>query len=326
MTTSPVYADVSRLQNRSLKVERAAQGEVTDYTVAFTYATTSAVGSIDMLFCYNPIPQDPCNAPVGLDLSQAVLKSQTGETGFIISQRTTNRIVLSRTSSIVDATPSAYTLSNVRNPTTKSSYAARLSTHASTNATGPVIDLGSVMTQMTDSIQIETQVPPILKFCLSREVSMDCDESDGVQYTDMGDLSASNTLVATSQMAVSTNASQGFSITVNGPPMQSGSSVISANKTPMSSLPGTSQFGINLRANSQPNIGNDPDGSWGNAQPAADYNMQDKYTYRDGDMVAGAPNVSLIRRFTVSYIVNVPADLRAGVYTTSLTYICSGRF
>jgi len=326
MTTQPVYADVSRLQDRSLKVEKAIQGVTTDYVFSFTYATPAPVGSVDILFCYNPIPQDPCYAPAGLDLSQAVLKSQSGETGFSISVRSANHIVLSRAPTIVGNTPSVYTLSNVHNATTSISYSARMGTYGSTDASGSVIDLGSVLTQMTDEIQIETQVPPILKFCMSREVSLDCDTTDDVQFTDMGDLSPSQTLTASSQMAVSTNASQGFSITVNGPPLQSGLNSIGGLKTPTPSELGKPQFGINLRANTQPSVGKDPDGSWVQAQPAADYNIPDQYTYRDGDVVAGAPEVSLVRRFTVSYIVNVGATQRAGVYATSITYICSGRF
>lgn len=324
-TTQPVLA-VTRFQNRSLKVQKAIAGERTDYKFSFTYNTVGPVGSIDMLFCYNPIPTDPCNAPVGFDVSGAVLSSQTGETGYTITTRSPNHIVLSRSPAVVGNTPSTYTLSNVKNSTDVRSYAARLESHETPDATGAIVDLGSVITQMTDQIEIQTQVPPTLYFCLSRQVEMDCSTSDDVQFTDMGDLSPSSTVTAMSQMAVGTNASGGFSISVNGPPMQSGIRQISPLVTPTPSQQGTPQFGINLRANNAPTVGSDPDGNWGVAQPAADYNQPNLYTYRDGDVIASSPEVSLVRRFTVSYIVNVPADQRAGVYATTLTYICSGRF
>jgi hypothetical protein len=328
LTAQPVYAaDSIRLQQRSLKVQKAIQGVTTDYQISFTYNTETSTGSIDMLFCYNPIPQDPCFAPAGLDLSNAQLVDQTGETGYSISLQTSNHIILSRPPAVVGQTPSSYTLRNVRNATVPISYAARLGTYASSDASGPVINLGSVVTQMTYEIFIETQVPPILKFCLSRRIGIDCDASDDVQYTDMGNLSPDETLTASSQMAVSTNASQGFSITVNGPPLQSGLNTIAGLKTPTPSQTGKPQFGINLRANTLPKtLGQDPDGSWITAQPTADYSVPDRYTYRDGDEIAGSPEVSMQRRFTVSYIVNVPENLRAGVYATSITYICSGRF
>jgi hypothetical protein len=108
--------------------------------------------------------------------------------------------------------------------------------------------------------------------------------------------------------------------------MEAGTHVISPLATSTVSAPGNSQFGINLVANNSPGIGSDPDGNSTNAIVAPGYDVHNQFEFNDGDAVAIAPNVSLIRRFTVSYIVNVPPDLRAGVYTTTITYICSGRF
>lgn len=324
--TSQAFA-VIRFTNRSLLLYNNEPGATTTYKVSLTYTTQTTVGSIDMLFCNDPIPTDPCDAPMGLNAAGAVLADQTGETGYHIATQTANHLVLSRTPGAVGNTPSSYTFTNMVNPTDPSqSFSIRLSDYASTDATGAIIDLGSIVSQVAGGISLETQVPPILVFCVAQQVSQNCNDTSGGNYSDLGTLSATHTLTATSQMAAGTNASGGFVITVNGPPMEAGTSVIDPPATPKFSAPGNSQFGINLTANSTPAIGHDPDGAFANAVVAPNYATPNEFMYHDGDTVASAPNVALVRRFTVSYIVNVPPDLRAGVYTTTLTYICTGRF
>jgi len=318
---------VIRFSNRSLFVWDINPGATTKYTISLTYTTVTTVGSIDILFCVSPIPSEPCVPPPGLDVSGAVLSDQTGETGYSILFQDTNHIILTRAPGVVGNTPSTYDFDNVVNPTSTShSFSARLSDYASTDATGTLIDLGSVVSEVTEPIIIETQVPPILIFCVGLQVTQNCDNTTGGNYTDMGNLSPTDTLTAVSQMAAGTNASNGYVITANGTTMEAGSHVINALATPTLSTQGNSQFGLNLAANSTPNIGSDPDGASLNAVVAPNYSIPNQFMFQDGDTVASAPNVSLIRRFTVSYIVNIPPNLRAGVYTTTITYICTGRF
>lgn len=322
---------VIRFNDRSLFLTSAVPGVTTNYKVSLTYNNdavyTTTVGSIDLLFCMDPIPYDPCVAPSGLNASGAVLADQTGETGFTIRSASSNHIVLTRTPSAVNETPSTYTFSHMVNPTdTSHSFAIRLSDYPSTDASGALINLGSIVSEITNSIEIDTQVPPMLIFCLARQVSQDCTNTSGGNYTDMGPLSSSETLMAMSQMAVGTNASGGFAITANGTTMQSGVHVITALNTPTVSALGNNQFGINLVANTSPNMGNDPDGPFTNAVVAPGYDTPNEFMYHDGDVVAESPNVSLVRRYTVSYIVNSSPDLHPGVYTTTITFICSGRF
>ncbi len=179
---------------------------------------------------------------------------------------------------------------------------------------------------MTRGITLETQVPPMLVFCVAQQVQDNCSSTNDNFYTDMGELSSKETLTAQSQMAVGTNASGGFAITANGIPMSAGTSVIDSPSTPTESKQGTDQFGINLVANNTPAVGEDPEGIWANAVASPDYGMPNHYKYVPGDVVAYSPNVSLMKKFTVSYIVNSSDNLRAGVYTTTITYIASGRF
>ncbi len=325
--TAPASAAM-RFQDRSLYMQSSVPGATTSYKVSFRYMSPQPVGSVDMLFCNDPIPYNDCVVPPGLNVSNAVLSEQLGEAGYSILSKSTNRIVLTRAAALpIPPTGSSYTFDNIVNSTdTSQHFAIRLKTHTTPDATGSQIDFGSVMAQVTDVVNIEAQVPPMLIFCLAEEVSYSCADTNRNNYADMGLLSPETTLLAQSQMAVGTNASGGFAITANGTPMSAGTSVIDAIKTPTESIPGTNQFGINLVANNAPEIGLDPEGEWSNAIPSADYATPNLYKYVSGDVVAYSPNVSLMKKFTASYIVNSSQDLRAGVYSTTITYIASGRF
>ncbi len=323
----PVSAAM-RLQDRSLYINNANAGAETFYRVSFRYMSPDPVGSVELLFCNDPIPYHPCEVPAGLDVSSATLTEQTGEVGFSISTRSTNRIVLTRTPPQVPAGVRAvYTFDNIINSVdTSQAFSIRLKTLNSTDGTGPQVDFGTIRGQITDSIEIETQVPPMLIFCLAEEVEYNCTGTNDVHYSDMGTLSPSETITAQSQMAVGTNASGGFVITAVGAPLSAGTNTIPSPSQPTASRPGQNQFGINLVANNDPVVGADPEGEWANAVVAGGYGQPNAYMFRSGDIVASSANVSLMKKFTVSYIVNVNPSLRAGIYTTTINFIASGRF
>jgi len=324
----PVGAS-TRFENRSLFMNSTLPSVVTSYKISLDYMTVAPVGSVDMLFCVSPIPYEACITPPGLDASGATLSEQTGETGFSILTKSTNHIVLSRMPTVImgSGSKSSYTFANIKNPTDSSeSFSIRLRSHSTTDATGSQIDFGSVKGQIGDGITIETQVPPMLIFCLAQRVNDNCEGTDETYFTDMGTLSEVSTLTAQSQMAVGTNASGGFAITVSGTPLAAGTNVIDAPSVATESTPGKNQFGINLVENNELNVGKDPEGIWANAVPSPGYGEANKFKYVSGDVVAYSPNVSLMKKFTVSYIVNSSPKLRAGVYTTTINYIASGRF
>lgn len=323
---APVSASM-RFQERGLYMQSAEPGATTSYTISLRYMSPEAVGSVDMLFCVDPIPHHECVAPPGLDVSNTSLVDQLGETGFSILSKNTNHIVLTRPPSMISGVGSSYKFDAIVNPTdTAQSFSIRLKSLASANGTGPQIDFGSVKGQVTEGVFIETQVPPMLIFCLAEQVDDNCTSTNETFYADMGTLSTGATLTAQSQMAVGTNATGGFAITANGTPMSAATNVIDSPLIPTESTPGKNQFGINLVANDEPTVGNDPQGVWANAVTSPNYSIPNKYLYVPGDVVAYSPNVSLMKKFTVSYILNASPSLRAGVYTASITFIASGRF
>lgn len=302
-------------------------GATTFYRLSFRYMSPDPVGSVELLFCQDPIPYHPCVVPTGLDVSAAQLTQQDGEVGFTISQRSENRIVISRTPGAPNNSKSAYIFDQVVNPVDPNeAFSIRIKTHGSTDASGEQIDFGSVRGQITEAIEIATQVPPMLIFCLAEEVNYNCTGTNEVHYADMGLLDPEKTLTAQSQMAVGTNASAGFVIIANGAPMSAGTNVIDSPEEPVQSLLGQNQFGINLVENTSPSIGLNPEGEWANAVVEDDYAKPNFYKFQSGDVVAYSPNVSLMKKFTVSYVLNSSPELRAGTYATSINFIASGRF
>ena len=319
----------TRFENRSLFMNSVVPGATTSYKLSLDYMTLEPVGSLDMQFCMSPIPYDPCEKPEGLDIAQLVLASQTGEIGFTAHVLSDTHVLLSRTPTMIAGagSKSTYTFNNVVNPTDiTEAFSIRLKSFSSSDGTGPMIDFGSVRGDVGDGISITTQVPPMLIFCAAEEVDENCLSTNENYYSDMGSLSEDGTLTAQSQFAVGTNASAGYTVTANGNPLTAGTNVIDGIASPTESLVGRNQFGINLVANNDLNVGHDPEGIWTNATPTADYGQPNVFKYVSGDIIASSPNVSLIKKFTVSYIANVSPSLRAGVYTTTITYIASGRF
>lgn len=316
-----------RLQERSLYINSSVPGETTFYKLSFRYMSPEPVGSVELLFCVDPIPYHPCVVPVGMDVSGAVLTEQLGEAGFTVTQQTANRMVLSRTSSLPVDLKSSYTFDNIVNPTaSEQAFSIRLRTLASSDATGPLIDFGSVRAQVAPGIEIQTQVPPMLIFCLAEEVAYNCEGTNEVYSKDMGELRTDSTLTAQSQMAVGTNASAGFVVTAHAAPMSAGTRTLRSLSDPTPSMPGQSQFGINLVENTEPVVGVDPEGEWTNAVVSPDYGQPNMYKFVSGDTVAYSPNVSLMKKFTVSYIVNASPSVHVGTYITTVNFIASGRF
>jgi hypothetical protein len=178
---------------------------------------------------------------------------------------------------------------------------------------------------INDAIQITTTVPPYLLFCSGVTIGgFDCAAASG-DYINFGNLASSSTGSAQSQLLTATNAGSGFAITVNGSTMTSGNNIIDGMNTRDVSRPGVSQFGINLVANQTPSVGEDPQGT-GAAAPTANYSLANFFKFTPGDTIATATTSDEYRKFTASYILNIPNGQTPGVYVTTLTYICLANF
>jgi hypothetical protein len=126
-------------------------------------------------------------------------------------------------------------------------------------------------------------------------------------------------------MVIATNGQNGYNISVNGSTLTSGNNTIPPLISGATSQIGVSQFGINLRVNSNPNVGVDPSGP-GIGSPTASYDQPNNFRYNNGDIVATAGGVTDYRKFTVSYIVNISKQQPAGIYASTFTYVALSNF
>ncbi|MET1033281.1 MAG: hypothetical protein ABWX94_02170 [Candidatus Saccharimonadales bacterium] len=315
-----------QLGSRSLRTESSIPSAVTRHSFTFSYgASGDSIASIMFEYCTSPLVQIVCSAPTGMDATTATLTSQTGETGFSIFDQQPNRIILARAAAqppIVN--PSSYVFDAITNPSTIGAFYVRISTYTTTDGTGPYTDFGAVAGSTTQSVLISSEVPPILKFCVGITLGNDCTTADD-NFVDLGDMSVSRASRGSSQMIAATNAEFGLAIAAYGTTMTSGNNVIPALSSPTVSAPGNAQFGFNLRDNSDPDIGEEPNGL-GISNPVAPYNIQNRYVFNSGDVVATSPAATDSRKFTSSYIVNISPSQPPGVYTATLTYICTATF
>ena len=318
----------AQISERGVRISDSRVGEVATYRFYFTGKSTGSIGSIRLQLCSNdPFPETPCTAPGGYDLAGASLASQGGMTGFSVDPSSTaNDVVLTRTAAPGSVAPSHYEFTGVTNPAASGTYYGRILTYASADGSGAAVDAGGLaMVVEPSDFMIETYVPPYLLFCIGNTiVGQDCNTASG-NYVDFGELAANKTSSGRTQAIAATNAKFGFTIAVQGTTMASGTNVIPALASPDVSRQGVGQFGLNLRANSTPSSGQDPQGLGLSAVIQPKYNQPNFYSFTPGDVLVRATNPDM-QKYTVTYVINVAKGQSPGYYVSTLTYIALASF
>jgi hypothetical protein len=326
---SPLIGQSSadELTNRSVTISNPTPSVAATHTFQLRLASAVPIGSIVFQYCSNsPLITDSCTAPLGLSLSGAVLSQQAGNVGFVIDtiDSTASRLVISRPLTSVNQVANIYTFSNIVNPSADNATTyVRISTYASTQGTGSIIDNGSVAFATSSSFAVGAYIPPFLSVCVGVTVTVNCSQATGFGL-DFGDLSSQTTRSVTSQYSASTNDPSGLSVYLLGTTMTSGNNLI-PQMSPQPSQVGTSEFGINLRQNTNPAVGADPTGG-GTAFPTSNYNTPNVFAFTPGAEIANSTIPTSYTLTTVSYIVNVSSTQPPGVYNTTLTYLVSVQF
>lgn len=320
-------ADAALLPNRSVTLTNNGPSATSTYTFAFDLMSNTDIGSIQFQFCANsPIIGTACDAPDSFDASGAALANQTGELGFSIMNGTpANVIVLTRAAAAPTPGPVSYSFDDIANPSDIGSYYVRVQTFMTEDATGPDTDYGGLAYAIAAGVQLTTTVPPFLLFCSGITISgTDCSTATG-NYINFGELSANAARTGSTQMVVATNAKDGYTLQMNGTTMLSGTNSIPALTAKDVSRPGTSQFGVNLRNNADPDAGANPSGS-GSGTVRAAYNTPNRYRFVPGDIVASSPEPDEYRKYTVTYLVNIANDQTPGIYVSTISYIALASF
>lgn len=315
----------SDLLLRSVRLESSAVSANTQHVFNYNIPNSLLVGSTVFEYCSNdPFLLTPCTPPAGLDVSGANLDSESGDIGYSVhAASTANRLVLTRIPTVSIIGPTQYVLSNMINPSTIGTTYVRISLHASTDGTGGYGDGSAVVFSTASQLNTQAYVPPYLTFCVGVSVAPDCSSASGSSI-DFGELSKVSANTATSQFAGATNDVTGFFTNITANTMTSGSQTITAMTSQSASAPGTSQFGLNMRANTNPAVGQNPTGA-GSSVLTLDYDTPNQFILKSG-VVTNSSLSTEFNVFTVSYLVNVPANQTPGIYNTTLTFVATASF
>lgn len=324
LTTSVTYGQSLGL--RSVAIANAIPGANTQYSIDFNILSNETLGSVELQFCSNsPLVEVSCVAPTGMNVSSAVLSSQTTGAGFSLSSSNDYTLVLSRPPVVFNAGTLSFNISNIINPTSVGTFYARIQTFANSTPGGTPMDQGGAAMAINNGYSISVTVPPYLLFCVGISIAnYNCNQSSG-DFINFGYLSPNLTSSAQSQMLIATNAKNGYTIQLSGSTMTSGNNILPPAYPYSSSVPGTSQFGLNLTANTAPSVGSNVQGP-GSGDPTPYYSQSNNYRFSDGDVIASSNTVSNYRKYTVSYIINIGKYQQPGVYTTTLTYVSMANF
>lgn len=342
---APFGAQAAAPTSRSLTLGSSAASAVTTYTFGFKPGTTGNIGAVKFEMCDSPLEATGCvntgdSSGVSFTSNSASISGQSGISGFTAgtgtpAAPTTNTFWITNGTpqSISNSTAVTLTLSNARNPSaTNKEFYGRITTYSDSAGTTEV-DFGAVAVSTANQIVVSGTMPESLVFCVGTS-GTDCSNITGSAVA-LGVFSPVATNSGTSLMSASTNAGFGYAITITGTTLTSGANTITAMGTQSlnsaacspscTSTTGTSQFGSNVKANTTPSIGANVSGA-GTATGSGGYNTADAFRYFTGDTVAGVGGVTNTNLFTNSYIVNVGGDQAAGVYTATMTYICTATF
>lgn len=322
------------MTTRSLTLTSSASGAAgVSYTFAFDPDLTTTIKSVRIDIC--DTVAGTCT-PAGTGVPSGFV-STTGAVGTIsgigsggswTGTFTTNgRIDLANNSNTGAPGSVSVQITNLTNPSANNtSFYARMTTY-SDSAWTTALDSGTVVASTAYQIQVSASVNETLTFCTgSSGITTSSCAGAANSTVDLGTLSTSSTGTGTSQIGVSTNATTGYSISINGSiPMSGGNGINAMTGVDDQSQVGTEQFGINLVDNATPNVGSAPDGS-GSGAPVESYDDIDRFHFTSGTPVASKGSSESFRRYTVSYIANIAGDTPAGTYTGTYTYICTATF
>jgi hypothetical protein len=150
-------------------------------------------------------------------------------------------------------------------------------------------------------------------------------------------MTMSTTSVGTAQMCATSNAAHGYTITYHDAALGGATKgfwngaheFTVANQ--FTSTQGTEQFGFNLRANTVPSVGFDPDGNGLVADLTnPDYGTVNRFSYNDTGSTTilaqkSAPNAATAR-YTMSYVANISSTTQGGTYKARQVFVITATY
>jgi len=222
--------------------------------------------------------------------------------------------------SILDISNPDPTAITIQNNETEVEFAFKgLGVSYSTTYYFRITDNGTLLNTYTNCAQATTESAPAptLTFSISDySIGFGTLSASAARYATGTD--GSDTEVEAHNLQASTNATNGYIITVDGNTLTSGSFTINAiGCTNTASNPGTEQFGLRMTATGGNGTVTAPYAAAGFAFCTTDF----------PDQVASDPDGDDISTtYSVRYIANIQSVTEAGNYTATLTYVATGTF
>jgi hypothetical protein len=137
--------------------------------------------------------------------------------------------------------------------------------------------------------------------------------------SDLGTLTTEKTGTKTMTVKIRNYLSGGYVLQIVGDPPKYNGHMLSTSDTPVQSVPGTEQFGINAVANTNPTIGSNlvqvPDDKTSFGAVYDNYKSPNLFMFQSGDNVAHSVSSSGETDYTISVIVNISSATPAGHYS-----------
>lgn len=360
---SKAYAVAGVLDTRSITMSSSANAATNvRYSVSFKIGTTGNVGGIVIDFCTeDPIPTDTCTIPTSFNTNKATntINNQVGISGVTIdtTNSTSKTLILTRTAASISAgTTVSFDIGVVAtngftNPaTTNTSFYARMFTYAATGGgsaytstvPGTYVDTGGIALTTTAQLVITSKVQEQLALCVYTGANCGAGGTAITLGDANGILNTAHVYAAIGKFDASTNAANGMNIFANGTTLTSPQSntIAAIGATALASSIGTEQFGFCVGTTGGSVTAatpyNDNNTNCNAVTAGADTTSTTKFGYdvtsspnmttAGGMKIASSSAPSTTTSGKLIFMANIAVTTKAGVYTTTQTYIGIGSF
>ena len=343
-------ASALQITSRSIEISNSAAAATNvSYQVGFTATSNATIQGIVVDFCDNdPIIGDAtCTAPSGFSIGASPTVttsggSNTGLTGtWTAASANTNRTLelTNSTGTALNNTPVVFTLSGVTNPTTSNhSYYARILTYTTTGGAtgyapgseGAYTDYGGIALSTASTITVSAKVMESISFCVYHATCGD-DTSLSLGHGSNNVLDSTAVDTNNDSFSLSTNASLGVVVRLEGTTLTSGSNTIAAvnggSATPSAMTLGTAAFGMDIPTPGAMTV----NGTYiGTGTPSSNYGLDtttaNSITGTYGGTIASVttPTNNDVTSFT--FAATAANTTPAGIYTANMTLIATGTY
>ncbi|MFT6829210.1 MAG: hypothetical protein ACJAV6_000023 [Candidatus Paceibacteria bacterium] len=239
-------------------------------------------------------------------------------TGANWTNPTANTVVYTATGTVTAGAAFTVTVDGLINPAAGNTIISILASNAAADSgeiTAPIIT--------DDQIQITAKVDQSLSFDVidagdtDNAVQFGSLTSGAIRYsTDTGTGSASETADGSSRFTAATNATGGYTISVEGDTLTSGANTITAIDGAAPTL-GQEEFGLTIDAVS---------GTTGTITPTYTGVNYDLPAPATAEMVVTQGTAAATGTYGVNYVANIDGSTEAGNYSTAITYTMTANF